>query len=465
MTQELAKPVTILVPVGSLGAGASEAEVEYGIARGADVIATDAGSTDSGAAYLALGHSKNSRSAVKRDLVIMMRAASKAGIPIVVGTSGQAGGDLNLDWTRDIVVEVAGELGINPKIACIYSEQSADTIKAKNAAGKIRPLAPMGALDDATVDSCEHIVAAMGPEPFMAALDAGANIVLGGRTTDTAAICCYALWKGAPKGPSWHAGKIGECGGQASLKEVGGRGILLRIDNNGFEVEALNEINKCTPHSVSAHMLYENSDPFLLVEPGGVLNVTDARYEQISPRIARVTGSVWEERPYTMKLEGASAGQYQTVMLVGIQDPVVLNDLETFETTMLQMLNDRVRSTMGDSVGDYHISLRLYGWNGTSGEKVPEGTPAPRDLGVLFVSTADTQDLADQIARACNPLFFHMIMPGHHGHMPSYGFAFSPAYIPRGQLYEFRLNHVVECEPMELSRTEWVEAKQIEEAA
>jgi len=465
MKPTLKEPVVILVPTGSLGAGASEAEVEYGIARGASVIATDAGSTDSGAAYLALGHSKNSRSAVKRDLTIMMRAASGAGIPIIIGTSGQAGGDINLDWTRDIVVEVARELGIRPRIACLYSEQSQEVIKAKAAAGKVHPLPPLGPIDDATIDACDHIVAAMGPEPFIAALDAGADIVLGGRTTDTAAICCFALWKGAPLGPSWHAGKIGECGGQASIKEVEGRGILLRIDRDGFEVEALNDVNKCTPNSVSAHMLYENSDPFLLVEPGGVLDVTGAQYKQIAPRTTRVTGSVWKERPYTMKLEGASAGQYQTVMLIGIQDPVVLKDLHTFEDKMTRALYERVHMTMGDGAGDFHISLRIYGWNGTSGEVVPKGTPAPRDVGVLFVATADTQELADQIARACNPLFFHMYMPGHNGQMPSYGFAFSPAYIPRGQLYEFRLNHVVECDdPLELVRTEWIDLK-LEEAA
>ena len=113
--------MVILVPTGSLGAGAREEELEYGIAQGAQVIATDAGSTDSGAAYLALGISKNNRGAVKRDLTLMMKAASKAGIPIVVGTSGQAGGDLNLEWTRDIAVEVARELGIRPRIALLYS--------------------------------------------------------------------------------------------------------------------------------------------------------------------------------------------------------------------------------------------------------------------------------------------------------------------------------------------------------
>ena len=53
-----------------------------------------------------------------------MKAHVKAGIPVIIGTSGQAGGDLNLDWTRDILVEVTEELGISPKVALLYSEQS-----------------------------------------------------------------------------------------------------------------------------------------------------------------------------------------------------------------------------------------------------------------------------------------------------------------------------------------------------
>lgn len=464
MGKECDDEVVILVPTGSLGAGAREEELEYGIAQGAQVIATDAGSTDSGAAYLALGISKNNRGAVKRDLTLMMKAASKAGIPIVVGTSGQAGGDLNLEWTRDIAVEVARELGIRPRIALLYSELSKETVKRKNAEGRIRPLAPMGPLDDATIDGCDHIVGAMGPEPFIAALEAGADIVLGGRTTDTAVICCYALMKGAPQGLSWHAGKIGECGGQSTIKTVDAAGLLMRIRRDSFEVEPLNQINTCTPESVSAHMLYENSDPFRLFEPGGVLDVTHSQYEQVTPRTVRVTGSEWEEMPYTMKLEGAAAGQYQTLMLVGIQDPIALNDLETFQAKMTKTLYDRVHSTIGEAAGNFHISLRLYGWNAVSGAQPKTGTPPPPEIGVLFVATADTQDMANQIAKACNPKFFHMYMPAHH-EMPSYGFAFTPADIPRGPIYEFKLNHVVECDdPMELVRTEWVDLS-LEEAA
>jgi len=456
--------INVLVPSGSLGAGVFEEEVRYGIARGAHVIASDAGSTDSGAAYLALGISKNNRGSVKRDLTILMKAASEAGIPIVIGTSGQAGGDLNLDWTRDIAVEVAGELGIRPRIALLRSELSKATVKARNHAGKVHPLPPLGPLDDATIDACDHIVAAMGPEPYIAALAAGADIVLGGRTTDTAVLACYPLWKGMPAGASWHAGKIGECGAQCTVKVENGAGVLMRIGRDGFEVEPLNTANRCTPHSVSAHMLYENSDPFRLVEPGGVLDVTGADYAQIDERTVKVTGSNWEPKPYTMKLEGASSGRFQTIMLVGIQDPIVLRDLQAFHDRMLGALYDRVRKTIGAAAGDFHISLRLYGWNAVTGVAPPPGTPAPHEVGVLFVATADTQEMATQIAKACNPYFFHLHMPAHH-EMPSYGFAFTPADIERGPVYEFRLNHVVECDdPMELVRTEWIDLAR-EEAA
>lgn len=450
-------PVTLLVPVGSLGAGVRAEEIRYGLERGADVIASDAGSTDSGAAYLALGISKNNRAAVKRDLQILMAAQAERGIPLLVGSCGQSGGDAGVAWTRDIAVEVARELGIRPRIAVLYSEQDKEVLKRKNAEGRIRELSVVGPMTDAMIDACEHIVAAMGPEPYVAALEAGADIVLGGRTTDTAVLAALPLMRGAPAGLAWHAGKTGECGGQCTDDPTRSAGVLIRIGAQHFDVEPLAADGTCSPHSVSAHMLYENSDPFRLVEPGGVLDVTAARYARLDERTVRVTGSAWESQPYTMKLEGAAAGPFQTIMLVGIEQPDVLANLDEFHDKFLAALRGRVASTLGEAAGDYDISLRIYGWNAVSGTTPPAGTPAPREVGILFVATAATQEMATQIAKACNPWFFHF--PLRMGtELPSYGFAFSPAEIERGRVYEFRLNHVVEVDhPLELVRTEWVD--------
>jgi hypothetical protein len=160
-----------------------------------------------------------------------------------------------------------------------------------------------------------------------------------------------------------------------------------------------------------------------------------------------------------MKLEGAAAGPYQTIMLVGIEDPEVLANLDEFHDRMLAALYDRVARTIGDEAGEFHISLRMYGWNAVSGQPVPRGTDPPREIGMLFISTASSQSMATRIAKACNPYFFHMPLK-FTGELPSYGFAFSPADVERGRIYEFKLNHVVEVDdPLELVRTKWIDLK------
>lgn len=199
------KGAIVVVPTGALGAGVKAEHVEAGIAKGAHAIACDAGSTDSGPSYLARGVSKWAREAVKRDLEVLMVARETAGIPLLVGTCGTSGADAALYWTRDIVLEVARERGLRPKIAVISSEQSPEAMKAKNAARKIRPLPPSDPVDDATLEACDHIVALLGPEPYIAALKAGADIVLGGRTTDTAVLAAVPIMMGGGLGAAWHA--------------------------------------------------------------------------------------------------------------------------------------------------------------------------------------------------------------------------------------------------------------------
>ena len=123
-----------------------------------------------------MGVSKNSREAVKRDLQILMEAQARARIPLTIGSCGQAGGDAGVNWTRDIVVELAGELKLHPRIALLYSEQDKRVLKEKNAQGKIQPLPPRYPMTDALIDSCDRIVVAMGVEPYMAARSTRAPI-------------------------------------------------------------------------------------------------------------------------------------------------------------------------------------------------------------------------------------------------------------------------------------------------
>lgn len=446
----------VVVPTGALGAGIRAEHVAAGIAMGAHAIACDAGSTDSGPSYLARGVSKWSRDAVKHDLEILMLARETAGIPLLIGSCGTCGSDDALYWTRDIALEIAREHGLRPRIALLCSEQTPQTIKAKLRAGKVRPLPPSDPLDEATLDQCDHIVALMGPEPYIAAIQAGADIVLGGRTTDTAVLAATPLMMGAGLGASWHAGKTAECGGVCT--EVRGEGgVLIEVFEDAFEVEPLSPINRCDVRGVSAHMLYENADPYHLTEPGGLLDVSNAIYKPVDARRVRVTGSAWEPRPYTMKLEGAGRGPYQTISLIGIEDPKVLADLDTFHDRLLAALRARIDRTFGVDAGDYDVSLRIYGWNAVSSRKMAPDAAPPHEVGVLLVITAATQELATRMSKTVNPIFFHFPLSPELP-QPSYGFAFTPAETERGPVYRFYLNHVVDTDDgLELVRTEWVD--------
>ena len=60
-----------------------------------------------------------------------------------------------------------------------------------------------------------------------------------------------------------------------------------------------------------------------------------------------------------MKLEGARSGKFQTIMFIGIEDPLVLANLDEFHDMMHGALVDRVRKTFGEAAGEFDISLRM----------------------------------------------------------------------------------------------------------
>ena len=438
----------ILVPAGALGIPYDRAALAKGIAANPDLIAIDGGSTDSGPHYLGTGTSKYSRSATKADWAELMAARATAGVPLLIGTAGTCGSDSAVDWMLDITLEIARERGEHLKIATMKSGQDSSRVKAALDTGRIIALDAAPAIDGPTVEDCTNIVALAGIEQIQAALDTGADIIIAGRATDTAIIAALPITRGCHKGAAWHGAKIAECGALATTNPNSGV-ILMTFDDQGFTIEPMAQDAAATPYTVSAHMLYENADPFILYEPGGHLDVSKARYTALSERIVRVEGSEWHETaPYTVKLEGARQVGFQTVSIVMVRDSHYRTHVVDWAAALKASF---ARKAATQKLDDVMLEIRIIGHGATLG-RLENTAGESSEVGVMAIFTSPSQSLSTEAAKLLNPDLLHLPLTQHEP-MPTFAFPFSPPETERGALYEFCLHHIMSLEdPMSAFR-------------
>jgi len=415
-----------------------------------DIICIDGGSTDSGPFSLGTATSKYSRAACKSEWRDIMLARQEAGVPLVISSCGTCGADNTVDWMFDITKELAAELNLSVSVARLYSEQQASHVIEKLNNGQCHALEPEIPIDPRVLEDCSHIVALAGAESIQAALQTGADIVLAGRATDTAAICALPLLRGEHAGAAWHGAKVAECGAFCTDNPKSGV-ILLEVDEDGFTVEPMASDANCTPHSVSAHMLYENVDPHKLYEPGGLLDVTDAKYQQQQNGSVRVTGSKWQPGTYTVKLEAARLSGYQCTLLAVLRNAHYVKNAQKWVDRLSTFLNEEISNSMQLSETEYSLQFRLIGIDAALGT-IENKSGSPTEVGVLCIATAKSNEQAIELAKLVNPFLLHYPLTDNEP-MPTFAFPHSPAHSERGAQYDFCVNHVIELDdPMDAFR-------------
>ena len=282
----------VLVPSGVLGLGFDEVALRRGIESGPDIICIDGGSTDSGPYYLGSGVSKYSRASIKAEWRILLKARDEAGVPLIIGSAGTCGTDSMVDWMLEITREIAEDEQLALNVATLKSSQQPVEIAGKFLKDGLVSLGNAPELSNIWIRECSNIVALAGVEQMIAAISTGVDVVIAGRATDTAPIAALPIMRGENIAAAWHGAKIAECGALCSTRPMSGV-VAVDFDQDSFTVEALADNAECTPNSVSAHMMYENADPFILYEPGGHLDVSNARYAALGGGRVRVDGSKW----------------------------------------------------------------------------------------------------------------------------------------------------------------------------
>ena len=448
----------VLVPSGVLGLGFDREALRRAAADKPDIICIDGGSTDSGPFYLGAGISKYSDASVLSEWKELLDAREAAGCPLVLGSAGTCGTDGMVDWMLEATRDIAEATDRLLKVAALKSSQSVRSVREALQAGRLAPLAgaPESGIDAEDIARCTHIVALAGAEQIAAALRTGADVVIAGRATDTAAISVLPLMNGEHAGAAWHGAKIGECGALCSTRPMSGV-IGLEFDGSGCTVEPHANGARCTPGSVAAHMLYENADPFILHEPGGWLDARGAAYDALDDRRVRISGSRWvASETYTVKLEGARLAGYQTTALAILRDARYVANARRWLDRLEAFLAIEIPARTGMEAHDYAIEFRLIGVDAALGPLEARASD-PVEVGVLAIVTAASQAAATEIARLANPFLLHFPLTDDED-LPTFAFPYSPAETERGPLYEFALNHVMRLDdPMEAFRLEVAE--------
>lgn len=423
-------------------------------------LAQDGGSTDPGPYYLGSGNVATARASLKRDLLIIISAALRANVPVIVGSVGTAGGDVHVEWTLQIVREIVSEMRANLRVAVIYAEQDKDYLKGLYRTNRIRPLPGAPAFDEDTISRSSRIVGMMGVEQIQRALEGGAQLVLAGRCSDAALFAAKPIMDGFPHGLSWHAGKLLECGTMAC--ENPGNGIIMAdLNKDSVVISALGPGLRCTPNSLAGHSLYENSDPYLHYECAGVLDLSDSSFEAVDDKSVRIRGSKFRHSDdYTVKLEGAELAGYQAVMVGGIRDPFIIAELDKFldgARTATQRMVERVFA--GEVSRDsYSITYRAYGRDAVMGEMEPNRDKPGHELGLVMEITAPTRELAKDIAILATKQIVHYPIDKWNGLITGIALLHNPPYLERGPVYRFNVNHVaLPHDPHEMFRTEFVD--------
>jgi hypothetical protein len=399
----MAKLIYRVVSVcGALGYGYPKESLEEALKGRVDAIVSDAGSMDAGPYYLGTGTEYFEREAVKGDYRHMVEAGLKTGSPVILGSIGMAGGDRNVDWMLEVAKEVFAELNVrDAKVAVIRSELSPDVVIKEFRDGA---LLPTGAGPELSEEALREstIVGQMGIHPLLTALESGAQYILAGRSCDIPLFAADMVRHGIDAGLAYHVGHVLECGALACDPGSPSDCLVAEIYDDGSALfVAPNPDRRCTPYSIAAHSLYEESHPQLQFYPEGIIVMEKTEFFAKDSRTAGIRDSLFVRSskpwPWSIKLEGARLVGKRKVSLIYI------------DAADLRKIPDDVL---------------VYGRNGVQVKPVDAATQ--RELGIIIETVAKNEEAAVLLASLLTHYLIHYGYPGRKATAGNIAYPLSP---------------------------------------
>src|SRR5215470_6342454 len=357
----------ILCPNGHLGFAPTKlGSFERGLAAEPDMIACDSGSCDCGPIPLGADSSTSPLAWQRHDIEAMLLGARRLGVPMLIGSAGDTGTNSRVDRYVGIVKQLAEEHDLACfRVGYFYSEVAKDVVRHKIISGDtVRGLDGRPDLSLAELDATDRIVAVAGVHPYMKLLDEGADVIIGGRSSDCAIFAAPALRQGYPPGLAYYYGKIMECASFCAEPYGAKESVMGEITMEDVKVTAMLPEQRCTIASVAGHAMYERSNPYYEYFLGGHIDMSECVYEQFDERTTRVTGPRFvPAQELRVKLEGAGKVGERYVGMAAVRDPYTIANIDLVTAWARQQVIER----FGDS--GYELHFTIYGRDAVLGDR------------------------------------------------------------------------------------------------
>jgi hypothetical protein len=418
----MTKSLKVICPNGHLGFAPLKTEsFRIAVEAGTDYIAADSGSDDIGPVPLGSDTCASPRAWQEHDLEVMLLAARKTGKPMIIGSAGDTGTNSRVDMYVQIIRDLARKHGLAPfRLGWFYSEVDKETVRASVLGGSpVRGLDGRPDLDEAELDATDRIVAMAGVHPFRVLLEEGCDVIIGGRSSDSAIFAAAALHEGFPDAQAYYLGKVLECASFCAEPYAAKETVMGEITPEWVEVTAMHPGQRCTVASVAGHAMYERSNPFHEYVAGGLLDMTDCHYEQVSEKTTRVTGMKFvPAEEFRVKLEGSGRLGARFVGMAGIRDPYTIANVDA----VIEWARTQVRERFGDDGWELHYNV--FGRNGIMGEMEPLKDKPAHELLIVVQGVAPTREMAEELTITGTRQLFYARLPEVKGTAGGVSFVF-----------------------------------------
>jgi hypothetical protein len=439
----------ILCPNGHLGfAPTKEGSFWIGAETKPDYYCCDSGSDDIGPGPLGSDTSVSPYEWQKHDLELMLVASRKQGVPMMIGSSGDTGTNSRVDMYVDMIRDLANKDHLPPfKLVYFYSElDKAYLRKTMDQGITIEGLDGRGNLTSEELGRTDRIVAMAGVHPFIKGLEMGADVIIGGRSSDAAIFAAAAIYEGFPESHSYYLGKVLECASFCAEPYMAKETVIGTITHEDVKVTAIHPSQRCTVASVAGHAMYERSNPFYEYFAGGTLDMTNCKYEQYDEKTARITGQVFilTQGKIKVKLEGSGKIGERYIGIVGIRDPYSIRNIDKVIEWARSQVEERF------SGKEYQLFYNIYGKNGVMGDLEPVKEIKSHELCIVVEGVAPTKEMAEEITLIGSRQIFYARLPEVKGTAGTAAFVID-GVLPAPPAYKWTLNHVIPVDdPMEL---------------